>query len=221
MLTVKGGVWFSLSDKVYKPSILYAAWTAVKRNGGGAGSDHQGIKGFEKDLVRGIERLSEELRTGSYRPRPIRRAYIDKPGSTEKRPLGIPCVRDRVVQGALRIVIEPIFENVFLKQEILEDLTLVDPRERKPARSRDQSPARQCLPAPCRCGHVKHSHKRTFPVVDKWVRRRLRSILRKRIGLHGISRGHDHFRRPNRFFRDHGLFSLVEVHRTLLQFSSR
>ncbi len=111
---VKGGVWFSLIDKIHRPSTLAAAWVAVKRNGGGAGSDHQSIEDFEKDLAGEIARLSETLRTGSYRPRPIRRAYIDKPGSKEKRPLGIPCVRDRVVQGALRVVIEPIFENVFI-----------------------------------------------------------------------------------------------------------
>lgn len=111
---VKGGVWFSLIDKVQRPSTLAAAWTAVKRNGGSAGSDHQRIEDFEKDLAGEIARLSEALRTGSYRPRLIRRAYIDKPGIKEKRPLGIPCVRDRVVQGALRIVIEPIFGNVFV-----------------------------------------------------------------------------------------------------------
>jgi RNA-directed DNA polymerase len=70
-------------------------------------------------------------------------------------------------------------------------------------------------------GYFKHSHKPTFPIVDKWVRRRLRSILRKRKRLHGISRGHDHFRWPNGFFRVHGLFSLVEAHKTLLQSSSR
>ncbi len=69
--------------------------------------------------------------------------------------------------------------------------------------------------------YFKHSHKPTFPMVDKWVRRRLRSILRKRRKLHGISRGHDHFRWPNGFFRVHGLFSLVEAHRTLLQSSPR
>jgi RNA-directed DNA polymerase len=108
---VKGGVWFSLIDKVFRPGTLYVAWAKVKRNGGSAGVDHQRIKDFERDLTGEIERLAEELRTGNYRPRPIRRVYIDKPGSKEKRPLGIPCVRDRVVQAALRLVIEPIFER--------------------------------------------------------------------------------------------------------------
>jgi len=69
--------------------------------------------------------------------------------------------------------------------------------------------------------YFKHSRKWVFPVIDKWVRRRLRSILRKRKGLHGISRGHDHYRWPNQFFQDRGLFSLKEAHRTLLQSSSR
>ncbi len=111
---VKGGVWFSLIDKVFRPRTLYAAWATVKRNGGSAGTDHQSIKDFERDLAGESERLAEELRTGNYRPRPIRRVYIDKPGSREKRPLGIPCVRDRVVQAALRLVIEPIFEKDFV-----------------------------------------------------------------------------------------------------------
>jgi RNA-directed DNA polymerase len=110
---VKGGVWFSLIDKVFRSKTLYAAWETVKRNGGSAGVDHQKIKDFERNLTREIERLAEELRTGSYRPRAIRRVYIDKPGSKEKRPLGIPCVRDRVVQAAMRLVIEPIFEREF------------------------------------------------------------------------------------------------------------
>ena len=400
---VKGGVWFSLIDKVRRPSTLAAAWAAVKRNGGSAGSDHQSIQDFEKDLAGEIARLSEALRTGSYRPRPIRRAYIDKPGGQEKRPLGIPCVRDRVVQGALRVVIEPIFENVFvshsygfrprrgckdalreverllragythvvdadikayfdniphgplmadigryiadgrvleliqsfLKQDILEDMVLWTPEKGSPQGAvvspllanlylhpvdvavaaagfemiryaddlvilcRSEAEARRALDLLGRLTtergltlhpdktrlvdarlpgegfdflgyhfergtrwprpksrrklkdtirsktkrsngrslaaiiedvngtlkgwfeYFKHSHKPTFPMVDKWVRRRLRSILRKRRKLHGISRGHDHFRWPNGFFRVHGLFSLVEAHKTLLQSSSR
>lgn len=110
---VKGGIWFSLIDKVYRLSTLELAWCRVKANGGSAGTDNQTIKGFECDLVRNLAKLSEELKNGTYCPRPIRRKYIDKPGSKEKRPLGIPAVRDRVVQAALRIVIEPIFEYVF------------------------------------------------------------------------------------------------------------
>jgi len=110
---VKGGVWFSLIDKVYRPEILHRAWLRVKANKGGAGTDHQSIEGFERDLERNLHKLHEELRTGSYQPRPILRTYIEKPGSREERPLGIPCVRDRVVQAALRLVIEPIFEKDF------------------------------------------------------------------------------------------------------------
>jgi RNA-directed DNA polymerase len=400
---VKGGVWFSLIDKIQRPKTLVAAWQAVKRNGGSAGTDHQSIEDFEKDLAVEIERLSEALRTGSYRPRPIRRVYIDKPGSNEKRPLGIPCVRDRVVQGALRLVVEPIFENVFvnhsygfrpkrgckdalreverllhagytyvvdadikayfdniaheplmadigsyiadgrvlelirsfLKQEVLEDLTLWTPEKGSPQGAvispllanlylhpvdvgvaaagyemiryaddlvilcRTEVEAQQALallgkltaergltlhPVKTRLVDVsvpgegfdflgyhfvkrtrwprkkslkklkdairsktgrshggslaeivadvnstlrgwfeyfKHSHKTTFAPIDKWVRRRLRSILRKRQGLHGISRGYDHFRWPNAFFRAHGLFSLVKAHRVLVQSSTR
>jgi RNA-directed DNA polymerase len=398
---VKGGVWFSLIDKVQRPSTLAAAWTAVKRNGGSAGSDHQSIKDFEKDLAGEISRLSEALRMGSYRPRPIRRVYIDKPGSKEKRPLGIPCVRDRVVQGALRMVIEPIFENdfvghsygfrpgrgckdalreverllhigythvvdadikayfdniahdplmadigryiadgrvlelimSFLKQDVLEDMTLWTPEKGSPQgavispllanlylhpvdvamaaagyemiryaddlivlcrsevealkalellgkltaergltlhpdktrlvdasipgegfdflgyhfergmrwpRPKSMKKLRDAVGSKTKRSngrslaviiedvnrtlrgwfeYFKHSHKPTFPMVDKWVRRRLRSILRKRKGLHGISRGYDHYRWPNKFFRVHGLFSLVEAHRALLQSS--
>jgi RNA-directed DNA polymerase len=400
---VKGGVWFSLIDKVFRPGTLYAAWATVKRNGGSAGVDHQGIKDFERDLAGEIERLAEELRTGSYRPRSIRRVYMDKPGSKEKRPLGIPCVRDRVVQAALRLVIEPIFEKEFaphsygfrpkrgckdalreverllkagyshvvdadlkayfdtiphaslmadigcyiadgrvvglvegfLKQDILENMVHWTPEKGSPqgavispllanlylhpvdramaeagyemiryaddfvilCRSREEAekalgivqrltlergltlhpgktrivdltvpgegfdflgyhfekgtrwPRRKSLKklkAAIRSKtgrsngrslagiieevnhtlrgwfeYFKHSNKWTFPSIDSWVRRRIRSILRKRVGLKGISRGHDHQRWPNRFFRDHGLYSLVEAHGTLLQSSRR
>src|SRR5271157_2081902 len=76
---VKGGVWFSLIDKVYRPATLYAAWITVKRNKGSAGSDHQSTDAFEANLAAEITRLAEELRTGAYQPRPIRRVYIDKP----------------------------------------------------------------------------------------------------------------------------------------------
>ena len=111
---VKGGVWFSLIDKVYRPQVLLRAWLQVKGKGRAVGSDHQSLKQFEEQLEINLRKLEEELVAGSYQPRPIRRAYIDKPGSKAKRPLGIPAVRDKVVQTALKMVIEPIFEREFI-----------------------------------------------------------------------------------------------------------
>ena len=110
---VKGNVWFSLIDKVYRSTTLRAAWRGVKANGGCAGSDHQSIEDFETNLEENLASLEEQLRTGTYGPRLIWRVYKDKPGTKAKRPLGIPAVRDRVAQGALRLVIEPIFEREF------------------------------------------------------------------------------------------------------------
>jgi RNA-directed DNA polymerase len=110
---VQGDVWFSLIDKVWSPRNLLAAFTKVKANGGAAGVDHQTVARFAKHLEENLGHLSEVLRTGTYRPQAIRRVYIPKPGSTEKRPLGIPTVRDRVAQTALRNVLEPIFERGF------------------------------------------------------------------------------------------------------------
>ena len=396
---VKGGVWFSLIDKVYRPTTLYAAWLTVKANKGSAGSDHQSIADFERNLTANLERLHHELQTGSYRPRSIWRVYIDKPGSKDKRPLGIPCVRDRVVQAALRLVIEPIFEKefvqhsygfrpgrgckdalrevdrllkdgcvhvvdadlksyfdsiphatlleeigryiadgrvlelieAFLKQDILEGMSRWTPEKGAPQgavisplvsnlylHSVDVAMAQAGFPMVryaddfvilCRSGeeaqkalslvqqlttdkelklhpektrlvdatvrgmgfdflgyhfergqrwprkkskkklkdtirqktkrcngnslaviiadvnttlrgwfdYFKHSNRWTYPAIDGLVRRRLRSILRKRSKRRGISRGRDHNRWPNRFFRDHGLFNLEGAHRALLQ----
>jgi RNA-directed DNA polymerase len=396
---VKGGVWFSLIDKVYRPETLRRAWLAVKANKGSAGSDHQSVGEFERDIEGNLARLEEELLTGSYRPRPIRRVYIEKPGSREKRPLGIPAVRDRVVQGALRLVIEPIlerefapgsygfrpergakdalrevdrllkaghgqvvdadlkayFESIpherlmeevgtliadgrvlglidqFLGQEILEGMTRWTPEQGTPQgavispllanlylHSVDMAMAAagyqmiryaDDFVVLCRSGqdahaalelvrklvnakglslhpektrvadasvpgdgfdflgyhfeagtrwprkkslkkfkeairsktgrsngrslaciiaeinrttigwfeYFKHSNRWTFPRLDGWIRRRLRSILRQRLKLKGISGNLDHRRWPNSFFRDHGFYSLGEAHRALLQ----
>jgi RNA-directed DNA polymerase len=110
---VKGGKWFSLMDKVYSLKNLRAAWGRVRANGGAAGIDRQTIDLFEKNEEWELQQLHEQLRTGGYRPQAVRRSWIDKPGSTEQRPLGIPAVRDRVVQTALRHVLEPIWEAGF------------------------------------------------------------------------------------------------------------
>ena len=110
---VQGGKWYSLIDKVKKPRNLRAAYGRVRKNGGSAGVDHVTVEMFGQDLEERLERLSEQLDEGRYRPQAIRRVHIPKPGSKKTRPLGIPTVRDRVVQTALKQVIEPIFEKEF------------------------------------------------------------------------------------------------------------
>jgi len=110
---VKGGVWFSLVDKVYAPATLSAAWARVRANGGAAGVDGESIERFAARSEEYLAELSAALREGSYRPQPIRRVEIPK-GDGRMRPLGIPAVKDRVVQTAMKLVIEPIFEATFL-----------------------------------------------------------------------------------------------------------
>lgn len=110
---VKGGVWFSLIDKVFAARNLRLSATKVAANQGAPGVDHETVTKFLDDLDSNVAKLSATLRDGSYEPQAIRRVYIPKPGSNEQRPLGIPTVRDRVVQAAVRHVIEPIFEREF------------------------------------------------------------------------------------------------------------
>lgn len=106
-------VWFGLRDKVIARRNLQAAFLAVWRNRGAPGVDGQTVEQFDQEERAQLARLEEELRTGSYRRQPARRVWIPKPGTTEQRPLGIPAVRDRVVEAALRNVLEPIFERDF------------------------------------------------------------------------------------------------------------
>jgi RNA-directed DNA polymerase len=110
---VKGGKWFSLIDKVWHPANLLAAWHHVQANGGAGGVDHQTVARFGRHLAQELASLGAALREDRYCPYGVRRVWLPKPGSPEKRPLGIPTVRDRVVQAALRQVIEPIFEAIF------------------------------------------------------------------------------------------------------------
>jgi RNA-directed DNA polymerase len=109
-------VWFRLADKTYAPANLASAFQKVWRNGGSAGADGQTVAHFERQADAELARLQAQLRDGTYHPQPVRRAWIPKPGSQEKRPLGIPAVRDRIVQAALRHVLEPIFETEFAAQ---------------------------------------------------------------------------------------------------------
>jgi RNA-directed DNA polymerase len=110
---VQGGTWFSRIDKVYRIENLRSAFKKVKKNDGAGGVDQVTVKGFEINVERELARLSDELKTGTCQPQAARRTYVEKPGTKEKRPLGIPTVRDRVCEGALRHVLEPIFEREF------------------------------------------------------------------------------------------------------------
>ena len=113
---VKGEKWFSLIDKVYAKENLRAGFAKVKTNQGGAGVDHETIEKYEERLEENLEKLSRELKEGRYRPQAIKRQWIPKAGSGKLRPLGIPTVRDRVVQAAMLNVLEPIFEREFAEQ---------------------------------------------------------------------------------------------------------
>jgi RNA-directed DNA polymerase len=110
---VKGGKWFSLWDKVYASATLQQAWKQVKRNKGSHGIDGVSVKRFAAKHEYYLQELHEALKEGRYQPLPVKRVLIPKAGGG-KRPLGIPAVKDRIVQAALKMVIEPIFENEFV-----------------------------------------------------------------------------------------------------------
>lgn len=389
---VQGGKWFRLIDKVYAPGNLLAAWQRVAANKGAAGVDHVTIKAFGRRLEEHLHRVGEAIQQQRYRPQAVRRVWISKLGRAGKRPLGIPTVRDRVVQAAVRQVVEPIFERdfaehsygfrpgrgckdalrrvdalvkagyryvvdadlqsyfdtiphagllarirekvsdgrvlslieMFLKQGVMDGLREWTPERGTPqgavispllsnvyldpldhlmaARSfqmvryaddlvvlcRTQAEAEAALAVfrkwtaaggltlhpdktsivdlavggvdflgyhfrgkthwPRRrsiqklkdairsktrrtnghslpyiitevnrtlrgwYGYYRHSHWTTFRPLDKWIRMRLRSILRCRTGRHGRGHGCDHYRWPNSFFTKQGLFSLVTAH---------
>jgi len=109
----KDEVWYSLHDKIFREEVLRAGYARVARNGGAAGVDGVTVERFGARLDEEIGRLIAAWRAGTYRPQAVRRAWIAKPGSDERRPLGIPTVRDRVVQAALVMALEPIFERTF------------------------------------------------------------------------------------------------------------
>ena len=111
---VKGGKWFSLIDKVYRPQTLRAAWHKVAKNAGAAGVDRQSVEQFAAGKEVYLQELEEALKRGSYKPLAVRRVEIPK-GAGKVRPLGIPAVKDRIVQTAIKFVIEPIFEREFLE----------------------------------------------------------------------------------------------------------
>jgi RNA-directed DNA polymerase len=106
----------ALYDKVYRKDVLMESWRLVRANKGAPGIDEQDFETIERDI--GVDRflaeLGDDLRAKRYRPLPVLRCWIDKPGKAEKRPLGIPAIRDRVAQMAAKLILEPIFETNFL-----------------------------------------------------------------------------------------------------------
>lgn len=111
---VKGGRWYSLMDKVYAPATLAAAWARVRANGGAAGVDGVSVERFAARSEVYLAELASALREDGYRPQPVKRVEIAK-GDGGRRPLGIPAVKDRIVQTAVKLAIEPIFEAAFLE----------------------------------------------------------------------------------------------------------
>jgi group II intron reverse transcriptase/maturase len=106
-----GRRFHALGDKVYRRDVLQRAWAQVRRNSGAAGTDRTTIADVEQyGVSRLLDELATDLKVGAWRPLPARRVFIPKPGSREQRPLSIPTVRDRIVQAAVKIVLEPIFE---------------------------------------------------------------------------------------------------------------
>jgi RNA-directed DNA polymerase len=109
---VKGGRWFSLIDKVWSKDTLARAWEIVRANEGSGGIDGMTTTSFATKLDDRLLELSGKLREGTYGPQPVRRVMIPK-ADGRKRPLGVPTIQDRIVQTALRLVMEPIFEREF------------------------------------------------------------------------------------------------------------
>ena len=109
-----GRRFHALYDKVHRGDVLERGWFQVRQNYGAPGIDRMAIDDIEEyGVTRLLEELATELRDHRYRPLTPRRLWIPKPGSLEQRPLSIPAVRDRIVQAAVKIVLEPIFEADF------------------------------------------------------------------------------------------------------------
>ena len=110
-----GRRFHALYDKVHRRDVLQRAWGQVRRDNGAPGIDQTTLAEVEEyGVARLLDELEAELKVGAYRPLPARRVLIPKLGADERRPLSIPSVRDRVVQAALKLVLEPIFEADFL-----------------------------------------------------------------------------------------------------------
>jgi RNA-directed DNA polymerase len=111
---VKGSKWYSLKDKICRHSTMLEGYGKVFVNNGGCGVDNETIQMFDHNWEKNLQSLKTKLESGVYQPIPVKRVYIEKPGSKDKRPLGIPTVRQRIVENAFKYALEPIFEREFL-----------------------------------------------------------------------------------------------------------
>jgi RNA-directed DNA polymerase len=225
---VRGGKWHTLIDKVYGPLNLFTASLRVIGNEGAAGVDHQSVEDFKERLHEELDGLGESLRADTYVPQAVNRVWIPKPGSKEKRPLGVPTVRDRVVQTAALNVLEPIFDDTFSQHSFgfrhgrgchhaLERVEALLKAGQVFVVDADLKSYFDTIPK----DRFRHCHWTTFRDLDQWTRGRLRSILRKRRGGRGRGRGKDHQRWPNAFFREQGFYSLQAAHVRFVQSSTR
>ena len=190
-----GRRFHALYDKVYRRDVLERAWVLVRANRGAAGIDRQTIADVEEyGADRLLDELVADLRNGSYRPLPARRVFIPKPGRPdEQRPLSIPAVRDRVVQAATKIVIEPIFEADMLecsfgfrpRRSAHDALQVIVDETWKGARWIAESDVADCFEAIPHSGLMAAIEER---ISDRHVLKLLRAMLRAGVMENGAVR---------------------------------
>jgi RNA-directed DNA polymerase len=186
-----GRRFHALFDKVYRRDVLERAWESVRANRGAAGVDRTTIGDVERyGVSRLLDELAAALKNGRWRPLPARRVFIPKPGREELRPLSIPTVRDRVVQAALKIVIEPIFEADFLpcsfgfrpKRSQHDALQVLIDESWKGSRWVAESDVASCFEAIPHSGLMSAIEER---ITDRHVLKLLRAMLRAGVMEHG------------------------------------
>jgi group II intron reverse transcriptase/maturase len=190
-----GRRFHALYDKVHRRDVLERAWVQVRRNQGAAGIDRATIADVEEyGVSRLLDEVVADLREKTYRPLAARRVWIPKPGSTEQRPLSIPAVRDRIVQAALKTVIEPIFEADFLpcsfgfrpKRGAHDALQVLIDESFKGRRWVVETDIASCFEA---IPHDRLMQAIEERVVDRHVLKLLRAMLRAGVLEDGVVRG--------------------------------
>jgi group II intron reverse transcriptase/maturase len=186
-----GRRFHALYDKVYRRDVLERAWELVRANRGAAGIDRQTIAAVEEyGVAKLLDELAADLKQGRWRPLPARRVFIPKPGRQERRPLSIPAVRDRVVQAATKIVIEPIFEADMLecsfgfrpKRSAHDALQVLIDEAWRGRRWVAESDIANCFEAIPHSGLMAAVEER---ISDRHVLKLLRAMLRAGVMQHG------------------------------------